>query len=254
MSIRVLCSAQSPDLEVGQMRLTQHRRVGLAVAAVVFAGVVAAAGVALSGPDADKPSDPGTGAGAATSAPNTSDIPESGPPVIVPGRPGESAAVTTGGEPDPPAYNPQEVTFLRMMIPHHTQALRMAAMAPDRAGDPRIRSLAERVRVSQLPEIQRMRGWLADHRLPPDSPGTGHDHRDMPGMQSDAALRALAQARGADFDRLFVEMMTDHHQGAIEMATGVLRVGVDVTVRQLATSIATEQAAEIGRMRDLAVS
>jgi uncharacterized protein (DUF305 family) len=248
--IRVLCSPQYPDLEVGQMRLTQHRRVGLAVAVVMLAGVAAAVGVALSGTDADQPSDRGTGAGAPTSTPAT---PESGPPVIVPGRPGESAAVTTGAEPAPPAYNPQEVTFVRMMIPHHTQALRMAAMAPDRAGDPRIRSLAERVRVSQLPEIQRMRGWLAEHRLAPDSP-TGHDHRDMPGMQSDADLRALAQARGADFDRLFVRMMTDHHQGAIEMATGVLRVGVDVTVRQLATSIATEQAAEIGRMRDLAVA
>ncbi|MDG4831259.1 DUF305 domain-containing protein [Solwaraspora sp. WMMD1047] len=233
------------------MRLTQHRRAGFAVAAVLLAGVVAAAGVALSGTNADEASDPGTGAGGTPLAPATSEV---GPPVIVPGRPGESAAVSTDGRPVEPVHNPQEVTFVRMMIPHHTQALRMAAMAPDRAGDPRIRALAERVRVSQLPEIQRMRGWLAENRLPPDAPGGGHDHRDMPGMQSDAALRALAQARGADFDRLFVEMMTDHHQGAIEMATGVLRVGVDVTVRQLATSIATEQGAEIGRMRDLAVT
>nr|MDT0657464.1 DUF305 domain-containing protein [Micromonospora sp. DSM 115978] len=193
-------------------------------------------------------SDRGTAGAPGTSAPPAT---PDGPPLIAPGRPGETASVTGGGRPAVPLYNPQEVTFVQMMIPHHTQALRMSAMAPDRAADPRIRALAERVRVSQLPEIQRMRGWLTERDLDSGSPPAGHDHLDMPGMQSEAALRDLATASGADFDRLFVAMMTDHHQGAIEMATGVLRVGVDVTVRELATSIATEQAAEIGRMRDL---
>lgn len=172
--------------------------------------------------------------------------------VIVPGRPGEPATVQPADRVAPtagPRYNTLDVWFVRMMIPHHTQALRMAALAPDRAGDPRVRALADRIRASQSPEIYQMRAWLDARGLPPEEPG--HDHGTMRGMQSPTAMRRLAAATGAEFDRMFVTMMIDHHRGAIEMAINLLRVGVDVTTGEIATAVAAEQGVEIDRMRAL---
>jgi uncharacterized protein (DUF305 family) len=172
--------------------------------------------------------------------------------VIVPGRPGESASVRPAEEVREggvPRYNTSDAWFVRMMIPHHTQALEMAALAGERAADPRIRAMADRIRASQTPEIQVMRAWLAARRLSPDE--AGHDHGTMRGMQPPEALARLAAARGADFDRLFVTMMSAHHRGAVEMATTVLRSGQDLTIEELASSVAAEQAVEIDRMREL---
>lgn len=241
------------------MDLTQHRRPLVSMIAALLLGAATVAGVATFGSGREQASDAGTPAGArwttgGTTPGATPSAPPATDPVIVPGRPGESAAVTGADEAarlTGPRHNPTDALFVQMMIPHHTQALRMAALAPERAADPRIRALADRIRASQIPEIQQLRGWLDAHGLADDRAG-GHDHAGMPGMQSDAALRDLATARGTAFDRLFIEMMTDHHQGAIDMASGVLRSGVDITVRQLANSIATEQAVEIDRMRALA--
>ncbi|MEV4755955.1 DUF305 domain-containing protein [Micromonospora sp. NPDC049559] len=175
-------------------------------------------------------------------------------PVIAPGRPGEPAVINPTGTPagQSDRYNDLDAYFVRMMIPHHTQALQMAELAPDRAADPRIKVLADRIRASQVPEVLRMRGWLDARHLDADADVRGgHDHGTMRGMQTPDAMRRLTDARGADFDRLFVQMMIDHHEGAIEMATNVLKVGIDVTVEEMATSIAAEQAIEITRMREL---
>ncbi|GAB2949466.1 DUF305 domain-containing protein [Micromonospora polyrhachis] len=172
--------------------------------------------------------------------------------VIVPGRPGEPATVQPADRVAPtagPRYNTLDVWYVRMMIPHHTQALRMAALAPDRASDPRVRALAGRIQASQSPEIHQMRAWLDARGLPPEEPG--HDHGAMRGMQSPAAMRRLAAATGAEFDRMFVTMMIDHHRGAIEMAVNLLRVGVDVITGEIATAVAAEQGVEIDRMRAL---
>ncbi|MEV1333125.1 DUF305 domain-containing protein [Micromonospora costi] len=172
--------------------------------------------------------------------------------VIVPGRPGESAAVKGAGEVSgvgATPHNSMDEWFVRMMIPHHTQALDMAALAPDRAADPAVRAIADRIRASQGPEIGLMRAWLQNRGLSADVPG--HDHGTMKGMQSPEAMRQLAAARGADFDRLFVRMMTAHHEGAIEMATNLLTVGADEQLNEFANSVATEQTVEIGRMREL---
>ncbi|MFR9777922.1 DUF305 domain-containing protein [Micromonospora sp. MS34] len=178
-----------------------------------------------------------------------------GPPVIVPGRPGEPAALRAGQEvrdPAPPRYSSLDVWFVQMMIPHHQQALEMAALAPQRAADPRVRAVADRIRAAQGPEIGLLRGWLSERGLPAEVPG--HDHGSMRGMQTPEAMRRLAAARGADFDRLFVTMMTDHHQGAVVMATDLLKVGADQTMQEFANSVATEQAVEIARMRELLAS
>ncbi|MEH0845342.1 DUF305 domain-containing protein [Micromonospora sp. CPCC 205711] len=188
----------------------------------------------------------------ATAATATATAAAGDPTVIVPGRPGESAVARPAGEvrdAAPPRYNTLDVWFVRMMIPHHQQALEMAALAPDRAGSPRITAVADRIRAAQDPEIGLMRGWLDTRGLPAEV--AGHDHGTMRGMQSPEAVRRLADARGAEFDRLFVSMMTAHHEGAVAMATDLLKVGVDQQLNEFATSVATEQSVEIDRMRAL---
>ncbi|WP_025617810.1 DUF305 domain-containing protein [Salinispora cortesiana] len=175
-----------------------------------------------------------------------------GPSVIVPGRPGEPAqlrpadevrATVTG------AHNSLDTWYVRMMIPHHEQALEMSELAPGRAADPQVAALAARIRASQAPEIEVLRAWLEARNLPVEVPE--HDHSTMRGMQSPEAMRRLAESRGVEFDRLFVEMMSDHHAGAVEMSIDLLKVGAEPVLLDFANSVAVEQNVEIGRMREL---
>lgn len=207
---------------------------------VAVAGIAVALGVRAAG-SGDDP------VATASPSPTTSPV-----PVIVPGRPGESASVIPSDK-LPPAdgklYNDADAFFMRMMIPHHNQALEMAALAPDRAGHEQIRALASRITAAQKPEIAVFRAWLKARNLPEDQ--AGHSHAGMKGMQPPEALKALAGLRGAAFDRMFVDMMVAHHEGAVAMVTDVLRSGRDQEVERLATGIAAEQQAEIGRMRQI---
>jgi len=97
-----------------------------------------------------------------------------------------------------------------------------------------------------------LRAWLRARGLPEDQPG--HDHSTMPGMQSESAIAALTAARGADFDRRFIEMMTAHHRGAQQMAGDVLRGGSDLRLSEMVNEMAVEQGSEIGRMAQLGLS
>ncbi len=226
-------------------------RVLATAAALAAAGV--AAGVAAAAARSDESPRPGPAASAtaatAAVAPSASGEPVR---VVVPGRPGESAAVSDGSRvtvAPPAAHNAVDALFAQMMIPHHEQALRMAALAPQRAGDPRVRSIAERIRLAQATEVPQLRAWLSTRGLPAAPPG--HDHATMPGMQSGDDLAALAGARGADFDRRFVAMMTAHHRGALRMVDDVLAGGADPGLAELANEVGVEQAAEIRRMAGL---
>ncbi len=176
-------------------------------------------------------------------------------PVIVPGRPGESASVVPSDQiaaPDGSRYNSLDAWFVRMMIEHHQQAVEMAALAPSRARSPQVRAIAERIRAAQGPEIAVLRAWLKARRLGESGDeGAEHDHGTMRGMASPQALRALTSATGAAFDRMFVDLMSAHHQGAIDMSSDVLKVGADERIQELATNIAAEQQAEIARMQEL---
>ncbi|MBB1253662.1 DUF305 domain-containing protein [Streptomyces sp. OF3] len=190
------------------------------------------------------------------------------PPVLAPGKPGEEArtispeeAAAAGRRQNRP--NAADVEFMTMMIVHHEQALVMSGLAPKRAEDNRVTKLADRIATAQEPEIRLMRAWLKQHGK--DGAGAGHgeghgghggpadheDHSSMPGMASPAQLADLRAARGARFDRLFLDLMIDHHQGAVTMSRDVLAKGSDIAVQELATEIAAQQAAEVGRMRTL---
>lgn len=212
----------------------------LVAVAVVAAALVLAGATAARLADRE-PADPAPAA-----------APASPVPVIVPGRPGETAAVVPSDQleaPDGTAYNARDVWFVRMMIPHHAQALELAALAPDRASNPRLRALAERISIAQGPEIVVLRAWLDARGLAESDPD--HPHEQMPGMQSPEAIQALAATSGEAFDTRFVEMMTDHHQGAVDMATELMRSGVDEQVQRLAGAIAIEQSVEITRLHEL---
>jgi uncharacterized protein (DUF305 family) len=177
-------------------------------------------------------------------------------PFIVPGRPGESASVVPADQ-QPPAggvgHNSLDAWFVQMMIPHHQQALELAALAPSRAADPRIRAIAERISLAQGPEIAVLRSWLRQRGLTESGgdPSGHHDHAPASGMHPPEAIRALAATSGAAFDRLFVDLMSTHHRGAIQMCTRVLTGGADDGIQRLATNIAADQQIEVGRMREI---
>jgi uncharacterized protein (DUF305 family) len=220
--------------------MTQRRTATLVAATAAL--VLAIGGAILAARAGDR----------SAAAPRTSA--SSAPParVVLPGRPGESATVTDSDRvraPDGSTYNAVDTAFVRMMIAHHAQAITMARLAPDRAADASLRALAERIGAAQAPEIDRLRAWLSERRL--DEVDPTHDHATMPGMQTDADMAALAAARGTDFDRRFVTMMTAHHRGAIQMAGDVLNGGTDQTVSELANEMAAEQGSEIRRMDQL---
>jgi uncharacterized protein (DUF305 family) len=138
--------------------------------------------------------------------------------------------------------------FVQMMIPHHQQALELAALAPSRAADPQIRAIAERITVAQGPEIAVLRSWLRQRGL--TESGADHDHGPASGMHPPEAIRALAATSGAAFDRSFVDLMSTHHRGAVQMCTRVLTGGADDGIQRLATNIAADQQIEIARMRE----
>lgn len=146
------------------------------------------------------------------------------------------------------AFNDADVMFAQMMIPHHEQAVQMAQDAPAKAADPEVRTLAAAIEAAQAPEIAQMRGWLASWGKPTAAPG-GMDHGD--GMMSDADMAAFGNATGAEFDRMFLTMMIEHHNGAIAMAKTELAQGTNPDARALAERIMASQTAEVERMRQL---
>ncbi|MEV7227439.1 MULTISPECIES: DUF305 domain-containing protein [Polymorphospora] len=229
---------------LGGVRIRAFVLIELAVLAVV----AAVAGVVLWLPDdgprpAAQPSPP-----APLDLPG---LPDATAPVLMPGRPGEPAKTAPANEVTPlaaPSYNNADVRFVAMMIPHHEQALVMARLVADRGENPGLKSIAERILAAQDPEIKTLETWLADRGLGRDAGGR-HRHS-MSGMQSAEALSRLTAARGAEFDRLFVDMMAEHHQGAIDMAGEVLVLGEDNIINELASGVVVEQKAEIGRMRE----
>lgn len=209
------------------------------------------------------------GCTAESSAESSAEAASDQPSVIAPGRPGEDARTLSPDEAREAAEeqredaNAADIDFMAMMVVHHQQALDMAGLVADQAADQRVQRLGARIEAVQAPEIAMMEAWLEEHG---DESGHGHsghhgghgghgqdehDHAGMPGMASPEQLEALGEARGADFDALFLDLMIVHHEGAVTMSTEVLTEGADLTVSELATEIAAQQSAEVGRMRTL---
>ena len=163
-------------------------------------------------------------------------------------------------------YLPADADFVREMIVHHHQALDMTALAPDRTDSDDMRLLAERIRQTQEYEIDLMRRWLEERgELSPDKVDGkwvvgghgGHgDHGGMAGMASPEQMTALAESEGAAFDRMFLELMIRHHEGALIMVDELLETdggGKEPNLFMMLSHIDADQRAEITRMRGLLV-
>ena len=143
--------------------------------------------------------------------------------------------------------NNADIAFAMQMVAHHEQAVEMAQMILDKDGvDARVTELAQTIKDAQGPEIDTMNGWLT-------SWGTSGsmDGMDMGGTMSDADMTALEAASGSEANKLFLEQMTVHHQGAIDMAKTELQDGQNADALALAQKIVNDQTAEIARMKDL---
>ena len=171
-------------------------------------------------------------------------------------------SATRGEAQNAPRFTAADVHFMSAMIGHHAQAITMARMAPTHGASPTIRTLAERIINAQQDEITTMQQWLRDRGQPvPDPHAAGHhhehEHHSMPGMLSEAQLKQLDQARGREFDRLFLSFMIQHHRGAVSMVQDLLRAhgaGQDPAVFKLASDVNVDQTTEIERMQKMLVA
>lgn len=163
------------------------------------------------------------------------------------------------------SYNEADVNFMNGMIGHHAQALIMSELAPENDASPEIRRLASRIINAQKDEINSMQQWLRDRdEQVPEVHIDGldlmlhgvddhhHDgHEDMPGMLSQEQLEELADAEGSEFDRLFLEYMIQHHEGAVVMVDTLFGTdggAQDEEAFRLASDIQADQITEIERM------
>ncbi len=167
------------------------------------------------------------------------------------------AAVPAAAQTQP--WTSADSAFMTGMIGHHAQAIHMSRLAPARAVHEQVKILADRIIVSQRDEIVAMATWLRDRRLP--VPDTAPEHAGhlapMPGMLSPAELVELGAARGPEFDRLFVTLMIQHHQGALVMVDRLLQsqgAAQDSFVYRFAADVHADQSAEIERMARLLVT
>jgi len=143
-------------------------------------------------------------------------------------------------------YTDDELKFASMMIPHHSQAVTMSELALANSTNPEITSLATAIRDAQAPEIKQMQSWLDASNY---SESHAH-HMEMSGMLSDEELAELSIAKGSAFDRLFLEGMIAHHEGAIEMIS-MIKNSTNSEVKKLYADILTNQSAEFKTMKAL---
>jgi uncharacterized protein (DUF305 family) len=197
------------------------------------------------------------------------------PPIFHPGAPGAEARVITASEAvelSRTTYNAADVAFMQHMIVHHAQAVEMVELLREQGADATVKRLGERIALSQEAEMAVMRDWLTVRRQPVDMPGmadgahAGMDHSMhaaapaaddtpvMPGMLSPRQMRELAEARGPAFDKLFLEGMIKHHQGALDMVDALMATpdaAEDPTLSDFTTSVVADQSAEILRMQTI---
>ena len=160
-------------------------------------------------------------------------------------------------------YTDADVHFMTAMIGHHAQAIVMSGWAPTHGASSSVRILAERIINAQQDEIASMQQWLRDRLQPVPDPHTmgmkmkmgGEEHvMLMPGMLTDAQMKELDQARGPEFDRLFLRFMIQHHRGAVTMVKELFDTygaGQDQTIFKVASDVNTDQNTEIARMEKM---
>lgn len=186
------------------------------------------------------------------------------PVVVQPGAPGApSKTLSPSMHATLPPRSPADVEFMQGMIMHHAQAVEMTAMIPSHTQSKDLRSLGARINSSQADEIKFMERWLAarGESVPKAAPKmlgmdmSSHEAMPrMPGMLTPQQMDALRKAKGADFDRLFLTGMIQHHNGALTMVRDLFDTagaGQDAELFNFATDADNTQRAEIQIMRNL---
>lgn len=178
-----------------------------------------------------------------------------------------ACSTSTETEDDAPAagtvqtsHNSADTQFAQQMIVHHEGAVEMAGMAQERAVTPEVQDLAGQIEGAQGPEIEVMRAWLEEWDEPaaPEDDMGGMDHGDMDpammemdGLSQEEAMAELGSLSGEEFDRRFLELMIEHHRGAVMMAEMAQTGGQDPQAQDLAEQVVQDQQAEIERMEQL---
>ena len=177
-------------------------------------------------------------------------------PIVQPGAPGESSRVITAdtaADTSQVQHTPADVRFMQGMIGHHAQALEMTALLPSRTSREEMRLLARRIDASQADEIKMMQDWLTTRGAKLPDPHAHHAAGAalMPGMLTADEMARLQKAGGAEFDRLFLELMIKHHEGALVMVQELFSTpgaGQEADVFAFASDVDADQRMEIDRM------
>ena len=179
------------------------------------------------------------------------------PVVVQPGAPGKpSKTLPPATRATLPQRSPTDVAFMQGMIMHHSQAIEMTALIASHTENKELRLLGARISSSQKDEIKFMKRWLVARgerisMAPPQMPGGDMSHAAMPlmpGMLTPEQMDALRESNGADFDRLFLTGMVQHHNGALTMVEDLFDTagaGQDAELFNFATDADNSQRAEI---------
>ncbi|WP_019202874.1 DUF305 domain-containing protein [Tsukamurella sp. 1534] len=147
-------------------------------------------------------------------------------------------------------FNDADVDFATMMYPHHAQAVDMANLVDGKGASPDVVALATEIKGAQQPEMDAFTRLLSQWGKPAPS-ATGHGGHAMAGMMTQEQMDRLKSLRGTEFDREWLTMMIEHHEGAIQMADAELKDGVNPESKKIAQDIKSGQQAEIARMQKL---
>ena len=177
-------------------------------------------------------------------------------PIVQPGAPGQASRTVTAAQATDLSriqFTAADVRFMQGMIGHHAQAIEMVELLSTRTARDDMRTLGQRISLSQDDEIKMMQRWLAVRRQ--EVPGIHAMHMHgatlMPGMLTPEEMERLAAAKGALFDRLFLEGMIKHHGGALTMVAELLShagAGQDSEIFAFLSDVDADQRAEIARM------
>ena len=179
-----------------------------------------------------------------------------GPPILQPGRPGEATraiAVEQAVDLSRVQFTAADVQFMQGMIGHHAQAVEMVALVPSRSRRETMRLLALRIDLSQADEIKMMQRWLEVRSQPRPDPHAHHSDGAMlmPGMLTAEEMDRLTSVKGDEFDRLFLEGMIKHHEGALTMVRDLFSIGgagQESEMFAFAADVDADQRMEIERM------
>jgi len=187
---------------------------------------------------------------------------ETGPPIVQPGAPGEPSRMITATRAvdlSRVQHTAADVRFMQGMIGHHAQALEMTALVPARSSREAMQMLALRIKLSQEDEIKMIEDWL---KVRGDEVPGVHDHHGpdgtlMPGMLTAKEMDDLREATGVVFDRLFLEYMIKHHEGALIMVDELLSTagaGQETVIAAFASDVVADQRAEMDRMTAMLIA